>query len=48
MLVKSEKEKMKLLNDVYKIGRKKYDIDFSNMTKAEVSKNCLLLYSRIE
>jgi len=36
MLVTSEKERLKLLNDIYRIGggRDKYEADLASMTKA--------------
>ena len=39
---------MGLFNEVYRIAKSKYKIDFQEMDKAEVSKVCLMLYSKID
>ena len=37
-----------LVNDIYRIGKSKYNIDFADMSKSEVSKFCLQLFSKID
>ena len=37
-----------LFNDIYRIGKSKYNIDFADMSKSEVSRFCLQLFSKID
>ena len=48
ILITCEKQRMVLSNDISRIGKSKYDIDFSEMTKAQISKFCLMLLAKID
>ena len=48
ILVACEKQRIVLSNDISKMGKSKYNVDFSEMTKAQIIKFCLMLSSNID